>query len=163
MKINEILFKSSPVLDSKKGEKGKIREFDFEKLMREADGKLRDADGKVALLPSDKMANNVSTPEVTGQPVNLLELEKITQFRSQGIEETEKALGILEKYQKALGDPEMDLKKIDPIVQALSEGVKSLSALSEKLSSSDPLQKLLTEVGIVSTVEIEKFNRGGYI
>ena len=28
---------------------------------------------------------------------------------------------------------------------------------------SDPLQKIVTDLGIVSTVEIEKFNRGEYV
>jgi hypothetical protein len=161
MKINETLLGLSHVLDSKKGEKGKIGKYDFQKLITEADEKLRDGDKKGALSPSEMMPNNISTPEVSVQSVDLL--EKITPFHSQSIVETEKALEMLEKYQKALGDPEMDLKKIDPIVQALSEGVKGLNTLSEKLPSSDPLQKLLTEVGIVSTVEIERFNRGEYI
>ena len=167
MKINETLLRSSPVVDSKKGEKGKIKEFDFQKIMKEADEKLKEADGKVVLPQAEKMPDSVlipeSIPRISIQAVNHLELGKATELRSQSIEKTEKALEILETYQKALSDPEMELKKIDPIVRALSEEVKNLNALSGKLPISDPLQKLLTEVGIVSTVEIEKFNRGEYI
>jgi hypothetical protein len=69
----------------------------------------------------------------------------------------------LEEYKNAMGDPEMPLKKIDPLIQSLSQGMQDLNTLSAKLSPSDPLQKILTEVGIVSAVEIEKFRRGEYI
>ena len=84
-------------------------------------------------------------------------------MRSQGVKVAESTLGILEEYQKAIGDPQKTPRQIDPLVQSLSEEVKSLKMLAEKVPPSDPLQKIMTDLGIVSTVEIEKFNRGEYV
>jgi len=76
---------------------------------------------------------------------------------------TEKTLDLLEQYQKAMADPKVSLKEINPLAQALSQEIKGLNQWAQKLSSSDPLQKIIAEVGIVSSVEVEKFNRGDYI
>jgi hypothetical protein len=34
---------------------------------------------------------------------------------------------------------------------------------AEQVPLSDPLQRIMTDVGIVSTVELEKFSRGEYV
>jgi hypothetical protein len=103
-------------------------------------------------------------PAFSVQALNFLpEQEEITQIRSQGIRAAESTLNFLEKYQKAVGDPQITLKKVDPLVRSLSHEVNDLHLLSEKLPPSDPLQKIMREIGIVSTIEIEKFNRGEYI
>jgi hypothetical protein len=88
---------------------------------------------------------------------------QINETRSKGVETTEKTLDLLERYQKAIADPQMPLKRINEFIDSLSLEVKSLNSLSEKLPPVDPLQKIMTEVGILSAVEIEKFNRGEYI
>jgi hypothetical protein len=41
--------------------------------------------------------------------------------------------------------------------------LENLNRLSEQLSPSDPLKKIMTEAGIVSAMEIEKFRRGEYV
>jgi hypothetical protein len=70
---------------------------------------------------------------------------------------------MLEQYQKAIGNPEMSLRQVESLARSLSQGVSRLETVAEKVASSDPLRKIMTDVGIVSTVEIEKFNRGEYV
>ncbi len=89
--------------------------------------------------------------------------EDITQVRSRGIKAAENTLDLLENYQQAVSNPHITLKKIDSLVESLDQEVKSLNSLSEKLPASDPLQKITTEIGVVSAVEIEKFKRGDYV
>jgi len=38
-----------------------------------------------------------------------------------------------------------------------------LDRWSDQLPPSDPLRKMMGEIGILSNVEIEKFNRGDYV
>ncbi len=84
-------------------------------------------------------------------------------MRCEGIAAAENTLRLLEDYQNAMGNPRVPLRQIDSIVQSLSREVKTLDGLSRKIPSTDPLVKILGDVGIVSTVEIEKFNRGEYV
>lgn len=164
MKINEMIQSISSILDSKKIEKGKPGEIDFQEILRDANGKLNDGSSMIGLSCPDSGSIIPSDPVISSLSLNgLLGLEDITQIQSEGIRATESTLDRLEEYQKALGHPEIPLKKIDRLIQSLSEEVRSLNILSEKLPPSDPLQKILTEVGIVTTAEIERFRRGEYI
>lgn len=84
-------------------------------------------------------------------------------IRSQGVQAAEKTLDLLEDYQKKIANSQIPLKKIDGLLQSLSKELQGVRELSEKVPPSDPLQKILSEIGIVSAVEIEKFNRGDYL
>jgi len=88
---------------------------------------------------------------------------ELPQIRSQGIKVAENTLSLLEKYQKAMADPQMTLKKVDHWVQSLATEVNDLISFSDKLPAADPLREIINEIGIVSKVEIQKFNSGEYI
>lgn len=139
-------------------------QLDFQKLLEKAKSNINMASPSTA-PPSSKGAGQIpSDPAFALQALHfLVEPTEISQIRSQGIMAAESTLNILEKYQKAIGDPQMTLKKVDPLVQSLSQEVNDLNSLSDKLPASDPLKKIMSEISIVSTVEIEKFNRGEYI
>jgi hypothetical protein len=84
-------------------------------------------------------------------------------FHNQTLQTAERALDMLEVYQKALGDPGTSLKNIDPMIHSLSKEMKNLASLSEKFLPDDPLGKIIHEVEILSATEIQKFKRGDYI
>jgi hypothetical protein len=164
MKIKEITQQVSAVLGSKNTQKEEPTELEFQKLLKDANVKLNHPSERMPPSVHDEGVTELSSPALTASSVSyLLKLEDIAQIRSQSIQATENTLKVLEEYKNAMGDPEMPLKKIDPLIQSLSQGMQDLNTLSAKLSPSDPLQKILTEVGIVSAVEIEKFRRGEYI
>ena len=159
--INNGTLSTSVINNDRRGETAKI---EFQKALEEAKSSLKTEPS--SLFPSSpKSGGEIPlNPALTLQNLEIsLELEKMAQIRSQGIQGAESALDLLDQYQEALGDSGVALKKVDRLVQHLSQGVDDLNALSEKLPTSDPLQKIMKEIGIVSTVEIEKFKRGEYI
>ncbi len=151
-------------LAGKKGKKEELEGLDFQRLLQEAQSnrKLDEAGiaPKASVAGTEVFDNSVlSIPSMNFVP-RLLETSTL---RSRGASATEKTLDLLEQYQKAMADPKVSLKEISPLVQSLSDETKSLTQWAEKLSSSDPLQKIIVEVGILSSVEVEKFNRGDYV
>lgn len=161
-KINDEIFSTSSV--AKKDRQGEASKVEFQKVLEDVRSNLKTG-------PSSVSTSTIpSAEEVLLHPAYLLqnvgippEIEKIAQIRAQGIKGAESTLDLLDEYQKALGDPNTSLKKVDRLVGNLSQEVNHLDILSEKLPSSDPLQKIMKEIGILSAVEIEKFKRGEYI
>ena len=145
----------------KKGKKEELEGLDFQKLLQEAQSNRKP--GETGTSPEGSVgrteffANSVL-------PVNFVPgLPETSTLRSQGALATEKTLDLLEQYQTAMADPKISLKEISPLAQSLSQEIKGLTQWAPQLSPSDPLQKIIAEVGIVSSVEVEKFNRGDYI
>jgi len=159
MDVREILGGALSEAAGKK-EKKELNRFDFQKILQEAQSNLKEANGAAPggaaggpeILPEGVLA--VNWPEV---------IKDSSPARLQGIRAAEKALDLLEQYQRAMENPRTTLREIHPLVQSLAEEMKSLDQWVEKMPPSDPLRGILTEAGILSSVEIEKFNRGDYI
>jgi hypothetical protein len=164
MKINDILQQPSSLPVSKKRDKTEGKEIDFQQFLKEARTRQSESHQTAPSSFPERGIETLSVPVLTVPSFNgVSETKEMNQIRSQGVKAAESTLGILEEYQKALGDPQRTLRQIDSLVQSLSQEVKSLKMLAEKVPTSDPLQKIMTDLGIVSTVEIEKFNRGEYV
>jgi len=148
MKIREVVQGNPSILGSKGSGKNDPKEVDFRKVLNEANARLKP--------PCPAASSSLSSVSSLADP-SVIDLGQI---RSKSIGATEKTLGLLEAYQKAMADPEISPEKIGSFIQALSEQVDLLKVLSEKVPLSDPLNRIMTDVGIVSTVEIEKFRRG---
>ena len=133
---------------------------DFQKLLGEAAQKLGETGRSVSVSASPQ----ISEPGALSALSPLLPFPQgIEQVRSESMHATTVLLDALEQYQNALSDPQTPLKGIEGTLHSLARGVKELNLLSDRLPSSDPLQKIMTEVGIISAVEIERFNRGDYV
>ncbi len=137
MKIDELNTHVHFLSDTgpQKAEKG--QGFDFQRMLVEASQKLNDVR---SVNPNHEV-----------------------QLHSQSLKAVENALVTLEKYQKELSSLDTPLKRIDPILQTMTREVNELTRLSEGLSLSDPLRKILDETAVLSAVEIEKFRRGDYL
>jgi len=97
-------------------------------------------------------------------PVNLPEGGKDSPpLRPQEVQAAEKTLNLLEEYQRAIDNPRVTLREIHPLVQSLAEETRGLNQWVVELPPSDPLKKIMTEVGILSSIEVGKFNRGDYV
>jgi hypothetical protein len=160
MDIKKIMNGTPLIPGLNQGRKSQLSQVDFQKALKNAKSNLTEPDQS---SPSPSRG----AEEIPTAPSHFIQAlsgpEQIDPIRVQGVSQVENTLSILEKYQKAVGDPKMTLKKVDRLVQSLSQEVNGLNQLSEKLPTSDPLQKIMNEVSIVSAVEIEKFNRGEYI
>ncbi len=160
MDVKEIKGGTLASVATKKGKNEDLNGFDFQKMLQEAQSNTQEA-GQAA------SAGAAGVAEIPGEsvlPVNLLDgVKESFPLRSQGVEATEKTLNLLEEYQRAIDNPRVTLREIHPLVQSLAEETRGLNQSVEKLSPSDPLKKIMTEVGILSSIEVGKFNRGDYV
>ena len=160
MDIKKIINGTSSITELNQKRKSEPSQLDFQRV-------LKDAKSNINAAGQSSASASRGVEEIPADPAFALQAlsgpEQIDQIRSLGVERAENTLSILEQYQKAMDDPKLTLKNVDRLVQSLSQEVSGLNRLSEKLPNSDPLQKIMNEIGIVSAVEIEKFNRGEYI
>jgi len=160
MDVKEIKGGSLPFAAGQTGKKEEAGELDFQKILREARSNL-ERPGTCVSGPAEGVSE---IPEDGILTPHLLEgLKTPPPSRSAGVEATERTLNLLEEYRRALGNPRVTLREIDPLVRSLAEEARGLNRRLEDLSPSDPLKKIMTEVGILSSVEIGKFNRGDYV
>jgi hypothetical protein len=160
MDVKEIQGGALSAIAGKKGKKEEEGGFDFQKILQEAQSNLKETN---AAAPRGAAGGPEVLPEGV-LPVNWLNgTEDSSPLRLQGTRAAEKALDLLEQYQSAMENPRTTLREIHPLVQSLAEEMRSLDQWVEKMSPSDPLREILTEAGILSSLEIEKFNRGDYI
>jgi hypothetical protein len=164
MDVKRIIDGSIPIPGTKPQAPSETSQLDFQKLLQEAQ-----INNKVASPPATSPLSK-DVDEIPSDPALAVKASSIfaghsevPQLRSQGIKAAENALSLLERYQEAIADPQMTLKKLDPLVQSLSQNVNDLTSLSDKLPASDPLKEIISEIGIVSMVEVQKFNAGEYI
>ena len=162
MEIKKVAQDVSSLLKMGAPEKGKMEKDLFKRMLEGASSQYHDGPGSLSSTPGSEGIS--PGPISPAAPLDLVsELKDSAQVRLQGIQSTERTLDLLGQYQKAMANPDQSLKNIHPLIQSLSQELQGLNTLSEKLSPSDPLQSILTNTGIVSAVEIEKFYRGEYI
>jgi hypothetical protein len=162
MEVKKVTHETVPLLNMDKIEKGKANDNPFKKILEGIGSQYPDALRSISTSP--RAEEILPGPLPPAAPLNFLsDLKDPAQIRLKGIQSTEKTLDMLEQYQKAMANPNLSLKNIYPLIQSLSQELQGLNVLSEKLSPSDPLRPILTNTGIVSAVEIEKFHRGEYI
>jgi len=160
MDVKEINGGSLASAATKKGKGGELNGLDFGKMLQEAQENGREG-GQAA--PAVSMGGvEIRQEEVL--PLTLLDgVKESIPHRDQGVRAAEKALSLLEEYQRAIGNPRVTLREIDPLVRSLAEETRGLEGWMKNLSPSDPLKLIMDEVGILSATEIGKFNRGDYI
>ncbi|MBF0475683.1 MAG: hypothetical protein HQK59_07585 [Deltaproteobacteria bacterium] len=123
---------------------------------------------QTALNPLD-VANSQQTAsnllDATGfQPTALNPLDVANlQSREAPLQATESVLSLLDNYAAALGDPNMSLKDIAPIVSAMDAKVQSMMQTMEQLPDGDNLKDLMAQTAITTNTEVIKFNRGDYL
>lgn len=154
MKIKEFNPSIHPSILPEKGRAETAGSLDFQKLLQDAGNRLKNT----ATLQTSESPTPVFSASFHG----LAGSEDLSKVRSQSLKAVEETLNLLGEYQKSLSDPSVSPKKIVPFIQDLSEEVEGLHRLAEKLHSSDPLKAILTEAGVLSVVEIERFSGGDY-
>ena len=79
------------------------------------------------------------------------------------LDRVENLLNLLEKYQQQLRDPEVTLRTIEPIMNAIAAEKDQLSEKLDSISNEDGLKDILNQALITASLEVIKFNRGDYI
>jgi hypothetical protein len=150
-----------PVALEKKGKREELEVKDFQKAMQEAHSHLQEPRAPSVFKGGMGGAEWLEPVTFPLPPSNLAAGAPSPQ--SQGTKATERSLNLLERYQEALSDPRVSLKEVYSLVQSLRQEVQELDRWSDQLPPSDPLREIMGEIGILSNVEIEKFNRGDYV
>lgn len=158
---------SQSVLPPQKKIKEETGQEDFQKILQKAHSNLQES-------PPASVPSTVSRPEeVSSHLLTAIsslnpategaEKFNLLSARMEGAKAAEEILDQLERYCQAMETPGLSLKEIDPLLKGMAEKIDLLAQWSEKLTPTDPLQKILSEASILSRVEIEKFNRGDYV
>ena len=79
------------------------------------------------------------------------------------IERLENFIGVLNEYRQMLGNSQVNLKEIYPLIEALEAENKSLIPVLDSISDGDKLKEILNKALVTSTLEIIKFKGGDYI
>lgn len=132
---------------------------EFQKILQEANQSARDTGPVTTGSAAKEVAGGFEIAPVNG----VLTVPDLSSVQARGVAAAENTIALLEEYQKALADPDRTLKQIDPLVSSLAERVTFLKNLVNSLPSSDPLRRIVEEIGTLSAVEVEKFNRGDYV
>jgi len=110
------------------------------------EGQLQPAEQTVSVQPAD-FSDNSALP---------------AQLRLDGVFISENAIDLLESFENCLGDTDISLADLTPIIDALEADTTSLLDIKEQLSADDPLAQLIDLVATISIIETEKFRRGDY-
>lgn len=162
MKIDKLDSLLNLVIPDKKGSAHKAGGNDFQKIFEEIQAnqsgeKQRppESGSKAAEIP-DGLLSVYSFPPLadSGNPF---------QGQTRSLQAADRVLQGLEEYQKGLGDSEVSLKTLFPMIQSLSSEIRGISKDAENLPANDPLKRILEEIGVLAAVEVERYNRGDYL
>lgn len=78
------------------------------------------------------------------------------------IDQVENYLNVLNEYQEKLGNPDVSLKELSPLLDQMNKEKGQLSSALDSLPNEDGLKEILNETLIISSLETIKFNRGDY-
>jgi hypothetical protein len=164
MDIKEILGPKISILPSPRAKQNQAAGNDFQKVLEGVTTHLNQ--GRAVSSPGP------GVPELETHPgflasmsfVNgLAEIHGASQSRTQALEAMDRWIDTIEHYQQAIADPEIPLKRVEPLVQSLSKEAAQLNVLSERLPLTDPLRQVVTEAEVISSLEVGKFYRGDYL
>jgi hypothetical protein len=72
-------------------------------------------------------------------------------------------LSRLEIFQEGLARPDLNLKSLDSLVQALEKDSTNLDSLAQSLAADNPLRQIVEETAALTWTESSKFKRGDYL
>jgi hypothetical protein len=99
-----------------------------------------------------------STPVINIQPAMVLQ-----EAESTVVGRVYKLLNVLDDYRMKLGDPQMSLKEVDPVVKQLESENENLKPVLESLADGDKLKEIVNDALVTASLEVIKYKRGDYI
>ena len=90
------------------------------------------------------------------------QFDLLSKVESPTIDQVENYLNILSEYQEKLGNPDVSLKELSPLLDQMNEEKGKLSSALDSLPNEDGLKEIANETLIISSLETIKFNRGDY-
>jgi hypothetical protein len=113
-----------------------------------------------------RSSDAISGPQVPSKMNNISEI-RLNPFsqneKTRIISRVENFLDIFDEYHQKLGDPQVALKDIYPLINNMAAEKEDLISSLNSLADGDELREILNRTLITSSIEIIKFNRGDYI
>lgn len=156
MAIKPVGNENIPVLPMERRGEVTRGSLSFKQMLQEAERRQTEEPVSDGREISRMEATASASPSFPVASLTPLETEKLSPIQRRGIELAQRTLDLLEKYRQGVADLTPSPKDLGPLVESLSEEVQKLSGLAKELAPSDPLQKLVTEVGVLSAVTIWK-------
>jgi hypothetical protein len=116
----------------------------------------------------EESLKSVSNEKATVSQGSIIEGISKTQFdflfetKNPAISQVENYLNILDDYQEKLGNLDVPLKELSPLLDQMNAENGQLSSALDSLSDEDELKGIVNETLILSSLETIKFNRGDY-
>jgi hypothetical protein len=81
----------------------------------------------------------------------------------EAVNRIQSALDLLDNYQQQLADPQISLKEMMPVMNALKNRIHDLTRTVDQAQVPDDLAEIASEVAVTAQVEVSKFYRGDYV
>lgn len=118
----------------------------FDKVMSDATGKPEE---KQSLPPLGEIASTRFNPVISSGP---------------GLDtQTDSLLSKLESYSQKLGNPDISLKEIEPLISDIKNQADELSKSIAQSGENAGLKKIADETALSANLEYVKFMRGDYV
>ncbi len=75
----------------------------------------------------------------------------------------QQGLGVLERYQQLLIDPQASLRSMQPMMQQMKKEAAELEPVMEAMPEGHPIKQVLKETLILISKEIARYNLGQYV
>lgn len=115
---------------------------------------------KEALAADAKDTTALQAPSSLSQ---LTAIDPVAEVNRTPSEVLDTVLSRLDKYQEALAQHDLPLKKLSALVQTLEADSQRLQSLAQGLPDSSPLKQVMEEAAALAYTESFKFNRGDYV
>jgi hypothetical protein len=98
------------------------------------------------------------------QPISAIKFQPLSsENKSITIDRLDNLLNLLDNYQKQLADPQVSLRRIEPLMNTIEKEKEQLSSVLDSLASEDGLKDIVNRTLITASLEVIKYNRGDYI
>jgi len=83
--------------------------------------------------------------------------------RRGAVDRLENLVDLLDHYRQHLSDPQITLKRIDPIIKEIEKQRQTLAPVLDALPEGEKLKDILNETLVTASLEVTRFYRGDYI
>jgi hypothetical protein len=103
-------------------------------------------------------------PPALMQPISAIKFQPLPpENKSITIERLDNLLNLLDNYRKQLADPQVSLRRMEPLMNTIEKEKEQLSSLLDAIASEDGLKDIVNRTLITASLEVIKYNRGDYI
>ena len=114
--------------------------------------------------PCESKSVSQKQPVLNSAPlVEVQAVKTLAEDKSKVVERVHQFLNLLDDYRQRLGNRQMSLKEVEPVINRLETENENLKPVLESLGDGDELKEILNNTLITASLEIIKYRNGEYI